>query len=319
MKQEFTHPNEGVAESTASYVVDRLQPGRTVAPHGITGPELDRLNDAVRFMQLHCQKRRSDLWWLTTNKNTDRDTIAAIWKRITRLQREAGLPTYSAIVFETGGGLHANVVFISNTAIIESLRQSEAFCQALNNEKAIQRAYDPLGLVRRYLVKERTPQAGYRRWQELGGRIKKSHRLPGGGDRVRLSEDLERDAIAAGFVSRWRHTYARRSDTRKSYSPRATQRLGKTAPRPAHQLLLLPELGRPVARLKDFGGGFLTGPVVMEIEFHRKRLGLSERELGNLAGISQGHYANVIRGHDPISAAAIRRLRQVLAQTLISP
>ena len=38
-----------------------------------------------------------------------------------------------------------------------------------------------------HLAKERTPQAGYGREGILGGRIRGSHRLPGGGDRVRLS------------------------------------------------------------------------------------------------------------------------------------
>jgi len=44
----------------------------------------------------------------------------------------------------------------------------------------------------------------------LGGRISGSHRLPGGGDRVRLSRELERDAIEAGYVEPWRHTNAKR-------------------------------------------------------------------------------------------------------------
>ena len=60
------------------------------------------------------------------------------------------------------------------------------------------------------LAKERTPQAGYRREHVLGGRLNGSHRLEGGGDRVRLSRQLERDAIDFGDVKPWRHTYAKR-------------------------------------------------------------------------------------------------------------
>jgi len=67
---------------------------------------------------------------------------------------------------------------------------------------------DNNGLARKYLAKERTPQAGYRRAHTLGGRIVGSHRLPGGGDRVRLSRELERDAIEAGYVQPWQHTNA---------------------------------------------------------------------------------------------------------------
>jgi hypothetical protein len=75
----------------------------------------------------------------------------------------------------------------------------------------------------------------------------------------RLSLDLERDGIDAGYVEQWQHTNARRSAGRKLYSPRTTQRLRKTAPRRAGQLTLLPELNRTVARLRDFGGGRAPG------------------------------------------------------------
>lgn len=69
---------------------------------------------------------------------------------------------------------------------------------------------DATALTTAYLAKERTPQAGYRRSHLLGGRLGGSHRLDGGGDRVRLSRDLERDAVEAVYVEPWRHTYGRR-------------------------------------------------------------------------------------------------------------
>jgi hypothetical protein len=146
----------------------------------------------------------------------------------------------------------------------------------------------------------------------LGGRLGGSHKLAGGGDRVRLSRDLERDAISAGYVQDWQRTYARRSAERKHYSPRPNQNLRKTAPRPAGQLLLLPELNKPVSRLRDFGGGLVPPSVAREIEFHRRQRGLSQRELGKLIGRSQGQLANALRGHDPISALVVKRLREVL-------
>jgi hypothetical protein len=97
-------------------------------------------------------------------------------------------------------------------------------------------------------------------------------------------------------------------------STRATQRLRKTAPRPAGQLPLLPEVNRPVARLRDFGGGFMPPSVAREIEFLRRQLGLSQTQLASLIGRSQGQLANALRGHDPISGAAVNRLREVLLQ-----
>jgi hypothetical protein len=75
------------------------------------------------------------------------------------------------------------------------------------------------------LVKERTPQAGYRRQHVLGGRISGSHRLLGGGDRVRLSRDLESEGIAAGLLRPWKHSNARRSELRKPYRTRSPKAL----------------------------------------------------------------------------------------------
>jgi hypothetical protein len=142
-----------------------------------------------------------------------------------------------------------------------------------------------------------------------GGRIKGSHRLEGGGNRVRLSAKLKEDAIAAGLVQPWKQENACRSDTRKEYRKRA---LTRRAPEQSGQILLFPELSKPVARLKAFGGGIIPRPVALEIEHHRRRQGLSQRELAARIGRSQGQLANALRGHDPISSSATRRLRDLL-------
>src|ERR1700740_2329029 len=44
----------------------------------------------------------------------------------------------------------------------------------------------------------------------FAGRIPGSHKLEGGGDRVRLSRELERDAVDAGLVGEWQRTNAKR-------------------------------------------------------------------------------------------------------------
>lgn len=292
------------ALSTPSIIVDRL-PARTTAPHGMTGPELERLSGAIRFMELYCQPRRSGLWLLTTSRGSERDFVAAIQKRITRLQRVSDFAPYSVTVFETSGGLHAHIVFIGNVALAERLKTSKNFGELVD----VRPVTDPNGLARKYLAKERTPQAGYRRGDMLGGRLRGSHRLAGGGDRVRLSEALEDGAIAAGYVEPWQRTNARRSAYRKDYRPR---QLKRRAPRPAGQLSLLPEL-KPVSRLRDFGGGFVPPAVALEIEFYRRRrLGLTQQELAGQIGCSQGQLANALRGHDPISRAVVNRLRKIL-------
>ena len=156
-------------------------------------------------MKLDCHSSRTRLWLLTTDSDTPRFLIAAIWKRITRLQTVFRLPPYSVITFEGRNGLHAHIVFIGTSEIARRLKASRQFGGVID----VRRVTDPHGLFK-YLAKERTPQAGYRRDHVFGGRLNGSHRLEGGGDRVRLSRQLERDAIDFGYVKPWRHTYAKR-------------------------------------------------------------------------------------------------------------
>ena len=276
---------------------------RTSAKHGLTGQELERFDGAVRFMEWKCP-RRSRLWWATVSKGSSRALIADVQKRTARLQNLHGLPPYNATAFETRGGLHAHLAFIGNRDIAERL--GSASFGALIEVAPIS---DAAGMTRGYLAKERTPQAGYRRQHMLGGRIRGSHQLDGGGDRVRLSRELERDAVDAGYVERWQHTNARRSAERKPYRLRRLS--AKKAPRVAGQLALLPEIERPVSRLREFGAGFVPPAVAVEIEFRRRRLGLSQRQYASMLGVSQGQYANALRGHDPISAFAVNRAREI--------
>jgi hypothetical protein len=197
--------------TASSYAVDRL-PTRTVAPHGVTGAELRRLHGAVHQLQ-RATRSQGELSWLTTPKGSTRDEIAAYQKRITREQAACGLPQYSAWVFESRPKLHAHILFVGNPNVVDTLRRSR-LCIAAKIEPVTN-----IEGLKDYLAKERTPQAGYRR-RDLGGRIAGSHRLPGGGDRVRLSRQLERDAIEAGLVQPWKHTNAKRSAQRKDYLPR---------------------------------------------------------------------------------------------------
>jgi hypothetical protein len=172
-------------------------------------------------MGLHCNPSRVGLWWASAARATPRDVIADIWKRITRLQGTYGIRQYSVVTFEKSGGIHAHITFLGTRDIAKRLKQSARFGELLD----IGPVTDPVALTREYLAKERTPQAGYGRERILGRRIRGSHRLLGGGDRVRLSRELERDAIEAGCVEPWQHTNARRSLARKPYPERrATSR-----------------------------------------------------------------------------------------------
>ena len=221
-KQTFSRSEQQALRSAPSLAVDSVRLPRTAATWGITGPELNRLCNAVRFMELHCehcehcQRSRVGLWLATTARATPREAIADIWKRITRLQGSCGLRQYSVITFEGRGGLHAHITFLGTRDIAKRLKQSARFGELLD----IQPVTNPNRLTRKYLAKERTSQAGYGRERIFGGRIRGSHRLPGGGDRVRLSRELERDAIEAGYVEPWQHSNAKRSAEEKHYRSR---------------------------------------------------------------------------------------------------
>lgn len=278
---------------------------RTTARHGMTGQEIRRLNNAVWFMAQNSSGRRVVLWWATTAKGTSRPVIAEIWKRITRLQTAHGLSGHSALVFETRGGLHAHIVFSGTPEVADRLARG-----AFGHVIQVDRVIDPEKLVRKYLSKERTPQAGYGRSHLLGGRLKGSHRLAGDGDRVRLSRQLERAAITAGVIEPWQHSNAKRSAERKPYRLRRLS--SNKALRPSGQLSLFPEIERPVSRLRDFAGGLMPRSVAREIEFVRRQHRWTQIELGLRIGRCQGHLANVLRGHDPLSRFATNRLREAL-------
>ena len=126
MQQRLGRSDQARRNASLSIIVDRL-PSRTTAPHGITGPELERLSAAVRFLTIHCRGRRSVLWLATTNKGAARSAIADVWKRITRLQTKFDLPAYSVAVFETRGGLHAHITFIGTLDIARRLQSSSVF------------------------------------------------------------------------------------------------------------------------------------------------------------------------------------------------
>jgi hypothetical protein len=206
VQQRLSRSYQARGRDRISITVDRL-PSRTAAPHGITGPELERLSGAVGFMTLYRRPPQRGLWLATTNKGSTRSFISNVWKRIGRLQAKYDLPAYSLTVLETRGGLHAHITFIGTEKVARRLEHASAFLGLVD----IRQAPDPNGLVRIYLAKERTPQAGYGREHMFGGRLKGSHRLDGGGDRVRLSRALERDAIEAGYVDLWKHSNAKRS------------------------------------------------------------------------------------------------------------
>ena len=136
---------------------------RTIAPHGVTGAEIDRFSGASHLMQRYLRScSDGELWYLTTAKGASRETVATIQKRINRLQHERNFWAYSAWCFETRPQLHAHFLFCGDSAMVERLKRSY-------ENITIKPVYDLSRLLRGYQAKERTPQAGWGRERQLGG------------------------------------------------------------------------------------------------------------------------------------------------------
>ena len=105
---------------------------------------------------------------------------------LTREQKREDLPQSWVRVWETSGGVHANMIFPATPVLVS--RVQCAFVDLLKSDGAVQPVTDFRGLTC-YLSKERAPQANYALGGvNLGPRLSGSHRLgEGGGDRVQLS------------------------------------------------------------------------------------------------------------------------------------
>lgn len=271
------------------------------------------------------------LWWavlgdslLDLGSADARAAISRFTSRVALYQRRSGLPLYWFNVFETEVALHGNVVFVGHEKIASSLRRS--FSEYLRSDRALQPVRDVNRLTRSYLVKEGTQQAMRSCHLHPNTRRKGSHRIEGGGDRVRLSPALRADALAVGAIEPWQRTHAKRAAYLPLIAIRPAllahvepvlieaQEIPKLALRPAGQMWLFPEVERPAIRLKDYHAGQVSPSVSLEVEHLRKRLGVSQRELARRAGISQPTFANAIRGHDGLSRRAAERLKMALKE-----
>lgn len=256
---------------------------------------------------------RSIWWFVLGDALLDLDTAAAyavldkFLRRLVRFQKKHERPAYYMVVRESSGGLHFNIIAICTPTMAGKLRA--AFTPYMVGKLAAQPMPDLDNWVRSYGVKEASSES--RRFvQHLykGSRLKGSHKLPGDGDRVTLSAALKQDGVAAGRIEDWVSSYARRSEARKPARPYCLRR--KKSLDISGQLALLPL--KDDTRLRYFHGGHMTAPQAREAEYQRERIGLSQYQLADAIGCSQPHYANVIRGHDPLSRITAYRLRQVL-------
>ncbi len=186
---------------------------QTTAPHGLTSAEIARANSAVKHMLDGGHRLYYAVLGFPGLDFTRKDCeefSRSLKNLLTTAQRRAGIPRHWVELIEVEGGAHFNIIFPANREIVESLRKSEKFALCTPFGKPIlriERAPTALNLVNVYLAKEATPQAKYALGAAIGKRRDGSHRLEGGGDRVRLSKALKADCSEAGRIEDWKRTY----------------------------------------------------------------------------------------------------------------
>lgn len=80
------------------------------------------------------------------------------------------------------------------------------------------------------------------------------------------------------------------------------------------QIEMFPEINDPPSRLREYRAGILSPSVALELDFHRKRHGWTQKELGHRARLSQAQIANALSGRFGLSAEATARLKAVLLE-----
>ena len=279
----------------------------TAALHGITWPEIKRISDGFHHMRKVARDNGGTVYRVDCATGADTEYFH---ERLVTIQREEGVPQLWLRVEETKPEGHFHYIIVVNNGVLARCRRSSKFNELTAGGGRVfcfKRIRDDGGW--RYLTKEATSQAAFKNpivWKPRRG----SHRLPGDdiADRVIVSAEL------AKHVEPWKRRYRRHKAENTYPADRRRPCLTTTAPVLADQLPLFddPRMKRPVNRLDEFGGGLVPPVVALDIEHHRRRRRMTQVELARRCRISQGQLSNALRGHDPLSAWATRRLHDIL-------
>jgi hypothetical protein len=186
----------------------RTNRGRTAKPHGIDGPEYRRLSEGT-----HAIASRGPAIFVSLAGRSENDATRVLADKlknhIRTFNRRNYAPAFWVEIWETKPGPHFHLIAAAPR------RMREALCRSVNASRLLgdllaTPVWSMTGLVPGYFREEATPQA----WHGAGRnfrRRKGSHRLPGGGDRVRLSPELAAELRLAGLLEPYRRTNARRA------------------------------------------------------------------------------------------------------------
>ena len=282
----------------------------TAERHGITWPEIKRISDGFHHMRTVA---RNNGWRVCRVDCAPCADTKYFEQRLTSFQGRAGVAKLWLRVTETQPNVHFHYVVLVNDQVLARCEGSTKFNDVTAGGGRVfhlEEIRDNNGW--RYLTKEATSQARFRNRVVWTNPRRGPYRLPGDdiADRVVVS------AALAPHVDPWKRRYRRHKAENDYPADRQKPRLtDKRAPKPADQVVLPftePQVRRPVARLRDFGGGRVPPVVAEEIEFRRHQLGWSQRELARRCCISQPQLANALRAHDPLSSWVTNRLRDIL-------
>lgn len=266
-------------------------------------------------------------------------------KMTTKYQTRLGLPQYVLNVIEMLPDMRGHMVALGNERLLDQLHNSRMLSPFTRTEDAIQMIAEDKGGwtgTFSYLSKERNSQ-GDASLRGAGIPLpdrKPSISAPYAGDRIRFSDALRKDCAASYWeykgeriplipeytATNWqrsalvgvrethlsRHAEKQLARENRFIAIGAIEKSPETLPKPAGQLFLFPELERPIARLADFTAGILSPSASLELEHRRKRLGLSQSQLGEKAGLSQPQIANAVQCRFGLSRQAAARIKTAL-------
>jgi len=246
-----------------------------------------------------------------------RDVVRDALSRLVNAQRKAGVRArHWTRVYEARPSIHAHMV-----GLFPTREAAEKFISAINSSPVFL-ALGPSAVLAKlvrdvdggwqglttYLLHEVTPQA----WFATGRcypRAEGSHELgDGGGDRVTCSRATEDTLLRSGRIEPRQRTYASRSISRPSKSKRARALVAGE-----NQLVLFPQVAKPVHRLHEFTFGMAPETVATEIQFLMRRRGLTQQALADRAGMSRQRIGNFLHGRFGTTAWTIERIREALA------
>lgn len=302
-------PQKGLSDGAPGSSLVRDAPIRTACPSGLSHLELPWLTEGMTYLQ-----RQGSGVFVTVQaygrpERIVRDLARKAKAHLTTYQARAGMKRRLWLeVLESKPEVHTHIVapFPSLAAAakaIETLNGSSLFLSyGANTLMAV--PVTAWNKLTKYLAGEATPQAWFAAGRSFT-RVKGSHPLgEGGGDRVRVSRDLDAALVRSGNIEPRKRSYALRSLPK----PPKTIQAGET------QLSLFPHLDKPISRLKDFNAGVAPAAVRAEIRFRLRRRGWTQDELARRTNMSRPQITNFLQGRFGTTNWHVQRIREALGR-----